>query len=47
MASSQKPDVTPEEIQKAQDLWIGFTGLMKWGVISVIICLALMAAFLL
>jgi hypothetical protein len=47
MASSQKPDVTPEEIQHAHDLWHGFTGFMKWGIIAVIASLILMALFLL
>lgn len=47
MASSQKPEVTPEEIRHARDLWHGFTEFMKWGVIAVIASLVLMALFLL
>lgn len=46
MANAQKPEVTKEEIQHARTLWAGFADLMKWGVVSVIVTLALMAFFL-
>ena len=46
MGTAQKPNVTKEEIEQAQTLWVNFTELMKWGVIAVIIVLALMATFL-
>ena len=46
MAQSQKPETSPEDIQKAQNLWASFTVFMKYGVIATIIPLILMALFL-
>ena len=46
MANAKKPEVTKEELEHAQSLWIDFTAWMKWSVIAVIICLALMAVTL-
>jgi hypothetical protein len=47
MANTQKVDVTKEEVQKAQNLWLSFTTMMKWGIIVVIATLVFMALFLL
>ncbi len=47
MANTPKADVSVEEVQKAKNLWLSFTVMMKWGIISVIGILALMALFLL
>lgn len=47
MAETKKPNVTKAEIENSQALWTSFTEFMKWGVIAVIVVLALMAAFLL
>lgn len=43
MANAQKPEVAKEELEKAHSLWLGFTSWMKWGIISTVIILALMA----
>lgn len=40
-------DIDPREMARAQDMWEGFTHLMKYGVIGVIVVLAGMAIFLL
>lgn len=47
MASTQKPDVTPEEINKAKNLWDRFTKMVTWCTIVTIAVLALMALTLL
>lgn len=36
MASTVKPEVTKEELAKAQNCWHGFTKLMTWGTIATI-----------
>jgi len=46
MANTKKPEVTKEQIEHANSLWINFTVWMKWGVIAIVISLALMALFL-
>jgi len=46
MANAQKPEVTKEQVEHAQNLWHNFTKSTKWSVIAVIICLALMALLL-
>ncbi len=43
MASTEKPKVTKEEITHAQDLWAGFTKLLKYGTIGTIASLVLLA----
>ena len=46
MANAQKPEATKEAIENANNLWTRFTVSMKWGVIAVVLCLALMAVTL-
>jgi len=46
MANAKKPEVTKEEIEHATTLWKNFTVWTKWGVISVVAILALMAVAL-
>ena len=47
MANTKKPEVTKAQIDQATSLWHSFTRWSKWGVIAIIISLALMALFLL
>jgi hypothetical protein len=37
----------PEEVEKAKEMWLGFTELMKCSTIAVIVLLIFMAIFLL
>ncbi len=43
MANTQKPKVTKKEIEHAHSLWANFTVWMKWGVISAVVVLGIMA----
>jgi hypothetical protein len=43
MANAQKPEVTPAELAHAQNLWSGFTQLLKYGTIITIITVAFLA----
>lgn len=43
MAQSQKPETSPEDVQKAENLWTQFTVYMKYAIIVTLIVLALMA----
>jgi len=36
----------PKELDNAKELWAAFTGLLKWSVITIVLLLAAMAAFL-
>ena len=36
----------PVYLEKSQAMWVNFTGFMKWGIISVVALLVLMALFL-
>lgn len=47
MANVHKPEVSAEDINKAKNLWHGFTKMITWSTVSIIACLALMALFLL
>lgn len=47
MGNTEKPEVTVEEVQKAENLWVGFTYLLKYGTIATIGGLVLLAIFLL
>lgn len=46
MANAQKPETTPEQVNHAHELWVGFTNLMKYGIVFTILVLAVMALFL-
>lgn len=43
MANAKKPEVTKQEIEQARSLWDNFTVWMKWGVVSIVALLGLMA----
>ncbi len=43
--SNTPADVDPQALQDSKKLWANFTATTKYGVIAVIIVLALMAAF--
>ena len=47
MGSSAKVEASKEELKRSQDFWSGFTCFMKYGVLSVVGVLVLMAIFLL
>ena len=38
--------VSPEQLRAHTQFWLGFTGFMKFGVISVVLILILMVLFL-
>jgi len=43
MTNAQKPEVSSEAVDKAEDLWVKFTEMTKWGTIATIVILAIMA----
>lgn len=47
MAKAAKPFYTEEQVEQAAEGWHGFMSLAKWGIISVVVLLVGMAAFLL
>jgi len=47
MASSQKPNVSEQEIKNASHVWNGFVTLSKYGIYAICGILILMALFLL
>lgn len=46
MANAEKVEVSKEDIENAEALWAGFTNLMKYSIIAIVVVLALMAIFL-
>lgn len=44
MAKPSKISVDPQELKRAQETWSAFTAMTKWGIISVIAFVAILAA---
>lgn len=46
-AKQTKTSIDPQELHNAQQTWQAFTDFTKWGIISIVALLVLMAATLL
>lgn len=47
MGQSVNNQAEPEEVEKAKEMWLGFTDLMKYSTLAILVLLVLMAVFLL